>query len=180
MKKILLAGLMLIAICRPSSAATGNNGRCFDFMFEQFGNCEFKAGSPAWRRVSEWREDFYKAYAAYKKPHNAKSAINACNALYMYFPGTMQQQDRIENDFDCNRSGARAMLYYLWGACLYKLASTMPEGEEKETILQRASDLQEDSGDAWVRNTELNYPVFTDSYKATAKFRVFMKMVNAQ
>jgi hypothetical protein len=177
MKKILLTGLMLMALCIQASAATGNPDRCFDFMFRQFDNCEFKAGSPAWRRVSEWREDFYKAYAAYKKPHNAQNAINACNVLNVYFPGTMQEQNRIENDFDCNRCGARAMLYYLCGASLYKLASAMPEGEDKEAKLQNADELCQTAAEEWARNIERNG---FDELKSVAKFRVFMRMVNAQ
>ena len=154
---------------------TGSPKKCFDFMFAQFGNCEFQA--PVEMRVMSWREDFYKAYAAYKKPHNAQNAINACNVLAAYFPGTMQQQDRIENDFNCNRCGAKAMLYFLYGACLYKLAYTMPEGVEKETKLQKADELQTAACDEWVKNTERGG---FDETPTLAKFRVFMRMVNAQ
>jgi hypothetical protein len=204
MKKILLAGLMLMALCRPSSAETEAIGfpttnvdpqacidamnkqfascrvakgeKCFDFMFNLFENCEFKA--PVERRVKEWRDDFYTTYAVYKRPGkaNAQKAIGLCELLSVYCEGTMQQQGRIENDFNCNVCGARAMLYFLCGACYYKLAVTMPEGEAKEEQLQHADELQTKACDEWARNIERNG---SDELKATSKFRVFMKMVNA-
>jgi hypothetical protein len=68
------------------------------------------------------------------------------------------------------------MLYYLCGACLYKLASQMPEGVDKESKLQNADELQTAACDEWAKNIERNG---ADELKATANFRVFMKMVNA-
>jgi hypothetical protein len=150
--------------------------KCFDFIFKLFENCEFKA--PVERRVKEWRDDFYTTYAVYKRPGkaNAQKAADLCLLLSVYCQGTQQQRDRIENDFDCNRCGARAMLYYLCGACKYKLASTMPEGVDKEEKLQNADELQTKACEEWARNVERNGE---DELKATANFRVFMKMVNA-